>query len=244
MNKDKKNKIPSMDQQVDVMSIFPTPLVKINIGRDFTKDELQLFLTDIPMHKDVIKEMTNHRSKDYYLFDNFAEELKDIKEFCESQSKDYLEKIEGADTNFAGLRITQSWLNKTKPGESHHPHSHPNSYLSGVLYITCLLNDSIIFNNRKKGTFTNMEFPIKKTTAWNSNAAAINVTEGDFIIFPSWVPHHVDVNETKNRERISLSFNTFPVGEMGDPNRLTHLKLGGYHEVEDLMKGTTSVNKI
>ena len=52
----------------------------------------------------------------------------------------------------------------------------------------------------------------------------INVKEGDLIIFPSWVPHYVDVNETKDKERISFSFNTFPIGEMGDYYG-SHLKL-------------------
>ena len=31
--------------------------------------------------------------------------------------------------------ITESWLNKTEPGQYHHRHWHPNSVLSGVLYI-------------------------------------------------------------------------------------------------------------
>ena len=41
--------------------------------------------------------------------------------------------------------------------------------------------------------------------------------KGDLVIFPSWIRHHVGVNETENEDRISLSFNTFPIGEMGDP---------------------------
>ena len=160
------------------------------------------------------------------IFDLYSEEeLKDIKKFCEQQLKIYLEEIEGADTDLAELRITQSWLNKTKPGELHHPHTHRNSYLAGVLYISCLPNDSINLENRAYGLYNNMIFPKKKTTNWNSSGFKQNVTEGDLIIFPSWVLHHVDLNETKNRERISLSFDTFPIGEMGDYGGATHLKL-------------------
>jgi uncharacterized protein (TIGR02466 family) len=209
----------------ELLSLFSTPVVKINIGRDFTKLETDCF-KNILMFRDEKIGMYNHRSKDHYLFDNtFAEELKDIKEFCESQLKDYLENIEGVDTDLAGLRITQSWLNKNKPGESHHPHAHQNSYLSGVLYISCLQNDNININNRLYRMCNDMKFPIKRTTIWNSVGALINVKEGDLIIFPSWVPHHVDVNETKDVDRISLSFNTFPIGEMGEYNGATHLKL-------------------
>ena len=203
----------------ELIPLFATPLVKTNIGRDFTKDELQLFLTDIPMWKDEKLRASNHQSKDRYLFDTFAEvakELKDIKNFCERQLKIYLEEIEGADTDLATLRITQSWLNNTKPSEHHPSHLHPNSYLSGVLYITCLPNDSIILQNRMQGMFNNIIFPIKKITSWNSLGMKVNVTEGDLLIFPSWVPHRVLPNETKDTNRISLSFNTFPIGEMGE----------------------------
>ena len=215
----------SNDKKISIIPLFSTPAIITNIGRDFTEDELQFFLHDIPMYKDKKVEMTNHRSKDFYLFDNYSELLKDIKLFCESRLKDYLEEIEGVDTDFATLRITQAWLNKTKPQEKHHLHFHVNSYLSGVLYICCLPNDHINFDKRSHGLYNNLVFPIKKTTFSNARNLSQNVIEGDLIIFPSWVPHFVDLNETKNRERISLSFNTFPTGEMGKYEHATHLKL-------------------
>ena len=210
-------------KESNILSLFPIPAMITNISRDFTKEELQLCITDIPMTKN--QEMTNHQSKDYYLFDSHADILKDIKLFCEYHLKLYLEEIEGVDTNLAGLRITQSWLNRTKPGEHHHSHYHPNSYLSAVFYITCLPNDHIVFRNRSSGLYNNIEFPKKKSTEWNATGISQNVIEGDLIIFPSWVSHSVNRNETKNRERISLSFNTYPIGEMGNYNDATHLKL-------------------
>ncbi len=208
----------------EIVSLFSTPVVKTNIGRDFTKLETDCF-QNISMYKDKEK-MTNHRSKDRYLFDTFAEELYKIQKFCEHHLKQYLEEVEGVDTDLAGLRITQSWLNKTKPGEYHPPHYHLNSYLSGILYIQCLPNDSINFDNRMYGMFNNMVFPKKKMTAWDCKGVNINVEKSDLLIFPSWVPHYVNVNETKDKERISLAFNTFPIGELGDYDDLTHLKLG------------------
>jgi cupin superfamily acireductone dioxygenase involved in methionine salvage len=69
-----------------------------------------------------------------------------------------------------------------------------------------------------------MEFSKKKNTEWNANVVKVGVEEGDLIIFPSWMKHDVSLNETKNRERISLSFNTFPIGEMGEYYG-SHLKL-------------------
>jgi ectoine hydroxylase-related dioxygenase (phytanoyl-CoA dioxygenase family) len=88
-----------------------------------------------------------------------------------------------------------------------------------------LPNDGINFEDRSLGKFNNISFQRKKTTTWNSIGATVSVEDGDLIIFPSWVPHSVNRNETKNKERISLSFNTFPVGELGDYYRLTRLNL-------------------
>ena len=205
-----------------IVTLFSTPVVVVNIGQSFTKDEADCF-ANIPMWRDKKGGMRNHRSKDAYLFETYKDKLKNIRKFCEYYLKQYLEEIEGVNTNLATLRITQAWLNKTKPGESHHPHLHPNSYISGVLYISCLPNDHINLENRMYGLYNNLEFT-KKPTVWNSRGSIINVKEGDLIIFPSWVPHSVDVNETEDKERVSLSFNTFPIGEMGDYYG-SHLKL-------------------
>ena len=61
-----------------------------------------------------------------------------------------------------------------------------------------------------------MEFPKKKITAWNASGFRQPVIEGDLLMFPSWILHSVDVNKTKDKERISLSFDTFPMGKMGN----------------------------
>jgi uncharacterized protein (TIGR02466 family) len=208
----------------ELISLFSTPVVKTNIGRSFTKEEAESF-DRIPMqeYNTLYSEQQGLQSKRYNIFDIFAEELNDIKSFCEHELKRYLEEIEGIDTDLAGLRITQSWFNKIKPQKFHAIHDHRNSYLSGVLYINCLQNDSLNFEDRDMGRGVNIEFQKKKATLWNAGRAKVGVKEGDLIIFPSSIQHFVDVNET-NKERISLSFNTFPMGKLGN-ERASHLKL-------------------
>ena len=49
-------------------SLFPTPVVVVNIGQSFTKDEADCF-ANIPMWRDKKGGMRNHRSKDAYLFE-------------------------------------------------------------------------------------------------------------------------------------------------------------------------------
>ena len=203
-----------------IIPLFAIPTIKTNINRKFTEDELQLLL-NIPMEK---KGML-HQSAELYLFDSYAEELKELKIYCQYQLKQYLEDVEGADTALANLRITQSWLNRAGPNESHHPHHHPNSWLSGVLYIKCLQNDNIVFSNLMHGFYNSMEFPKRKNTEWNERNSLQYIKEGDLFLFPSWMIHYVEMNTTKDQERISLSFNTFPKGRMGQLSEATQVIL-------------------
>ena len=191
----------------ELISLFSIPVVKTNIGREFTKDELQFFNTDIPMSRD---SLMHYQSESFNIFDNYAIELKDIKTFCEHELKRYLENIEGVHSDIVNLCITQSWLNKIEPQGSHYLHNHKNSHLSGVLYISCLPNDSIQFSNPDRIYDATLKLPKKKDTEFNTTGAAVSVKEGDFIIFPSQTLHQVGVNETKDKQRVSLSFDTWP----------------------------------
>jgi uncharacterized protein (TIGR02466 family) len=214
-------------QQVEIISLHSTPIIRTNIGRDFTKDEITCF-QDIPLERQKQgqgiggKGQSNHQSVSFTLFER-CPSLSDVQKFCEDTLKIYLNEVDGVNTDLAGLKITQSWLNKNKPSEGHNCHTHSNSIISGVLYIKCLPNDCINLEKRTFKLYNNMEFPIKKSTFWNTSNFAQDVIEGDLILFPSWVPHWVSPNETKDKERISLAFNTFPVGEMG--SYYSHLTL-------------------
>jgi len=191
--------------KVELTSLFSTPVVKTNIGRNFTKKEMEC-IANIPISYIGFP----CQSKDYQLFNTFVEELKDIKTFCEQELKRYLEDIEGVDTDRINLSITASWLNKLKPQDHHPLHNHRNSHLSGIVYIRCLPNDNIQFTNRHLVFNKSLDLPTKKITEFNAEGVAVDIKEGDFIIFPSLLLHQVGVNETKDQERISLSFDTWP----------------------------------
>jgi hypothetical protein len=61
------------------------------------------------------------------------------------------------------MRLTQSWLNYTKPGQFHHKHAHPNSFISGVLYMKAARQrDKIYFY---KDGYKQISLPTICTTA-------------------------------------------------------------------------------
>lgn len=114
--------------------------------------------------------------------------------------------------NNATLKITQSWLTLSRRGESHHPHAHPNSIASGVLYINLDQEDGINFFRNDEYVW--YELFRKNDNYYNASSYLISTQIGDIVIFPSNVKH--GVREVKDEvERISLSFNSFFSGEMG-----------------------------
>lgn len=70
-----------------------------------------------------------------------------------------------------------------------------------------------------------IKFPPKEWNIYNSECWWFEVGSGDLILFPSNLEHMVEPIEG-DQTRISLSFNTFPVGNIGEELGLTQLKIG------------------
>ena len=120
------------------------------------------------------------------------------------------------------LVITQSWLNKNKKGESHHEHVHPNSMVSGVWYPQ--IHEQLPpIQFRNKGQ-RDISLQTEKFNTFNSATFLLPMKRGELILFPSNLSHSVPVNNSEE-ERISLSFNSWPKGSMGDKKSLTYLPL-------------------
>ena len=199
--------------------IFPCPVYIV-------KRDLELSPKEDKDIEDIIEEGLNKStanacSVNTYIFSN---KLKEIKQFCEQQIKIYVKEVISTKEDL-DFYITQSWLNITKPGENHHAHSHPNSIISGVFYISTEEDDSITFYDPNYIIKNIIEFPPKNFTAFNSPSLFFNANINELVLFPSWLSHSVMSNEKAVTDRISLSFNTFVRGTFGESNQLAELIL-------------------
>jgi uncharacterized protein (TIGR02466 family) len=198
---------------LNLYSIFPTPVARFEVGREFTADELA-FVDSQSAHKN----MGNTTSNDRYVLQH--DTLAKLREFTESCVAEYLKTIY-APKNEVSLRLTQSWLNYTKPGEFHHKHAHPNSFVSGVLYLKAARErDKIYFY---KDGYQQIKLPTDQWNLHNSESWWFEVGAGDLMLFPSSLTHMVET--VQGNERVSLAFNTFPVGYVGEEESLTALHL-------------------
>ena len=159
----------------------------------------------------------NRQSEDTFVLDR--PELANIRTFIEAKLHEYVTKIFASTDK---LVITQSWLNKSKKGESHHEHVHPNSMISGVWYPQ--IHEQMPPIQFRSKNQRDVSLQTEQYNTFNSATFMLPMKRGELILFPSNLTHSVPAN-LSDEERISLSFNTWPKGNMGDIKSLTYLPL-------------------
>lgn len=200
--------------QPQIHGLFPTPILMTELGRRFTDEEV-LFFTE--HSRDTVTNMGNVTSRDNYIFQ--SKTMADLHAAALGAVNLYMKDVLNAKDD-AVPYITQSWLNYTKPGEYHHKHEHPNSFLSGVMYINAdPKKDKIHFYNNR---YRQIKPELKDWNWWNSDSWWFEVKTGGIVIFPSHLTHMVEQTQSEDT-RISLAFNTFLKGSIGSNKDLTEL---------------------
>ena len=213
------NKTQSGDE---LMQLFPVPLLICPYPVDYSK-ELE-WIRNSECRKQNEGDGTgpgkihyNRQSEDTFVLDR--PELANVRAFIEAKLHEYVTGIMASNDKMV---ITQSWLNKNKKGESHHEHVHPNSIISGVWYPQIHEQmPPIQFRNRGQ---RDVSLQSEKFNTFNSATFMLPMKKGELILFPSNLTHSVPINQG-DEERISLSFNTWAKGNLGDVKSLTYLPL-------------------
>ena len=199
---------------MNILNLFPTPVGKFELGRDLTVEE-----QDFAANAERRPNMGNQSSVDNYVLRN--EVLSDLNKFLFESANRYFQEIYKPKSDVS-LYITQSWLNYTNAGQFHHKHAHPNSFVSGVFYLNAdITKDKIYFY---KDGYQQIKLPPTDWNTWNSESWWFEAGIGILYMFPSSLTHMVEV-VTAEKTRISLSFNTFLKGNIGDNFSLTELKI-------------------
>ena len=109
------------------------------------------------------------------------------------------------------FKISSSWLTKTEPNHESHYHRHYNCYYSGVFYIDTDEGGEIIFDN-----MTDERFLLNKVedSDYNTRSFIFETKNKMIIFFPSDIHHKIAENKT-NKDRYSVAFNLYPIGNIG-----------------------------
>ena len=111
---------------MNIHNLFPLPIGFFRLGRDLTQTELG-FITG----QDKYPNQGNTTSANRKIL--VGKEMTDIRDFIEDSILEYFKAVHDPKGDVS-LYITQSWANYTEPGQYHHKHAHPNSFISGVFY--------------------------------------------------------------------------------------------------------------
>ena len=198
-----------------IHQLFPEPVYFSKLERVLTKEELKILNEH---KKKTQKNAGNSRTKDSYVLEHKT--LNNLKKDLHTKVMDYFDKVICTDNPITPY-ITQSWLNYTKSDQFHHKHNHPNSLISGVFYISADKEvDSITFH--KDFLDDRITLNINKYNMFNATSFKFPVETGNIFLFPSSLIHGVE-KKKGNNIRISLSFNVFFKGTVGNKNDLTEL---------------------
>ena len=199
-----------------VHQIFPVPVYISKLERVLTKEELNMVHE---YRKKTKKNEGNSRTTDSYVLEHKT--LKNLKEALTKMVVDYFDKVVGTDNSIVPY-ITQSWINYTKTNEYHPIHYHLNSYVSGIFYIDAKKKvDLIVFN---KVDHRELAPTITRPNIFDARFWGFFIKTGDVVLFPSTLRHQVPSKKGTNL-RISLSFNVFFKGKIGNNKNLTELVL-------------------
>ena len=200
-----------------IYQLFPEPVYYSKLERSLTKEELK---TVNKYKKKTYPNMSNTTSNDNYVLENKT--LKNLKKDLNKKVINYFNEVVCTSNSIIPY-ITQSWINYTETNQFHHQHAHSNSYISGVFYIDAQKEvDSITFY--KPNANETIRLNVTKYNPFNAASCLFPVETGNIFLFPSFLIHGVNKKKGTNT-RISLSFNVFIKGIIGDKSNLTELIL-------------------
>ena len=192
---------------------MPTAVYKDKLGYKLTSQQRDT-LDNLVIHP-------NELSEEMGILDR--PEFKSMKDVVFSHVKKYERDVCGFKSSLS-FKLTESWYKETVPGDDHIDHNHPNSMLSGVVYLNVPKGNTHheglnLIHVENRGVFKHHDFRYDYTpTKYNQISTFIPVETGDIVLFPSYLYHFVSRNESENESRRIISFNTFIQGRMSCEN--------------------------
>jgi uncharacterized protein (TIGR02466 family) len=195
--------------------LFAVPLGVDKIERELTSQEMATILS---LEHDTYQNSGSRTTNSVNVLDR--PEFAELKTELEAKVQDYFEQVFDPATEVS-CYITLSWLNYTKENGYHHKHSHPNSFISGVFYPK--INSGVDKINFYQTGHQHVDIVPKAFNEYNARVWSIILQNNDLLLFPSSLEHGVEL--VKHPEpRISLAFNAWLRGEVGNDHRITTMR--------------------
>ena len=207
-------------------SVLPQTFYNFECNKDLIDNVLSLIKKEKYVKVDPKKNLSSHslnstlhKQKEYAeLIDWIYKCINELKEDLKLQCERFT--------------ITQCWSNCAEFGQKHPEHLHPNSFLSGILYLNNSDAKTLFAGENMWNYFKRTDRVMKISPEFNQELTLIHYEDcvaGKLILFPSNVIHMVKPNNSSNLypvpNRYTISFNAFPSGKIGDMNFLSGLNI-------------------
>tara|TARA_B100001121_G_scaffold253122_1_gene229778 strand:- start:674 stop:1276 length:603 start_codon:yes stop_codon:yes gene_type:complete len=194
--------------QVQVLKLFPEAVLKYKV-ENYQKfnQELSKYIYELYESDNIGLKKSNKggwHSQNFRLMEKDTIQNKftlEMSKYIFNAFKNFGWKIENKK-----IQVTEMWAIINKKNDFNVLHTHPNCYLSAAYYVKTNKNcgnfEVECPNIAKRHSFP--ELDVKNEL--NLNIASIDISDGDLLLFPSYLPHKVGRNES-DEDRIVISFN-------------------------------------
>lgn len=200
-----------------VLRLFPTPVHVSSLSLDTIQIERDL----LRYFPEVKQNSNNFMSVEGQVLEHFS--LAHLKTELLNSVKSYLTEV--LQVKYDECFISSSWYNVNTLGSYHISHSHGNSYVSGVFYVNApsdVEGGEIVFSNDNSYL---SKYSIEPAANNDFNSPfQLKPQTNMLVLFPSTLVHSVNMWQGIY-PRISLSFNVFFKGIIGNHETRTFLKI-------------------
>ncbi|MCG7990850.1 MAG: 2OG-Fe(II) oxygenase family protein [Candidatus Thiodiazotropha lotti] len=191
-----------------IEGLFPIPVMRVEkVFNDSELDALQDVIDSSPKIANAKTDLLTHTEP---LGSNDIDQLGDLNERLQDYFRDFGFLLFGENLRWT---IKELWMNVSVTGGAQLIHTHANSLITAVIYLTDVHPSArIIFHKPMGGTnfvFSNSH-ENSTTTPYNAERwMPDEVNRGDMVFFPSHLLHAVPPNQG-DQTRISIAMNALP----------------------------------
>jgi uncharacterized protein (TIGR02466 family) len=206
-------------QNQEVITLFPSLLFKAELEDTAICDELERKLRTLKTLGKGTMEHKNFISHDMLQDDPDFAELAHLVLRETGSILDFYKVVR--DDHY----ISNMWGNITNSNHRHMNHTHPNTFLSGILYIkTPDKCGFTAFNDPRPGARV-LEPSYSEMNETNSGVFMFPPKKGTMLFWNSWLPHGVERGfNTEQEDRIVIAFNVMLRAKISLPTAKLELK--------------------
>jgi uncharacterized protein (TIGR02466 family) len=206
-----------------VLSLFPSLVFRGEVLDEKYLEFLEIEVRKLKENGQGFDHSNTIRNADHSAFQSIdslqdIEEFADLKEVILDQTQDALDFFQVVrDDHY----ISNMWANITDRNHRHMAHMHPNCFLSGTFYVRTPENCGPIIFTDPRPSARVIEPDYFSTNDYNSGTCSIIPRAGEMLIWPSWLPHGVEIGESPiGEDRISIAFNIMLKGKVSSATKV------------------------